>query len=95
MTAAQHQLDLAPHGQEDAAEVDRDEPVELVVGDLDDRLAGLLDAGVVDRDVEPPEALDHGRERGVDVLGARHVATQGEGLPAVRLDPSRGVGPPR
>ncbi|MDF2977597.1 MAG: hypothetical protein K0S40_2325 [Actinomycetospora sp.] len=94
MTAAQHQLDLAPHGQEDAAEVDRDEPVELVVGDLDDRLAGLLDAGVVDRDVEPPEALDHGRERGVDVLGARHVATQGEGLPAVRLDPSRGVGRP-
>jgi hypothetical protein len=46
------------HGDEHAAEVDRDQAIPFVVGDLVRRLDRLLDACVVEGDVEAAEALD-------------------------------------
>jgi hypothetical protein len=45
------------HAHEDAVEVDRHVAVPLVVGGLGGRLDRLLDARVVERDVQAAEAL--------------------------------------
>jgi hypothetical protein len=54
----EHELDLPLEGHEHAAEVDGDEAVELVFGDLVRGLDRLLDASVVEGDVEAAEPLN-------------------------------------
>jgi hypothetical protein len=86
-----HQLDLVLHGHERAAQVDRDEAVPFVVGDLVRRVDRLLDAGVVERDVQAPEPLNCRAQRRANVVGARDVAGHREHLAARRLDQPCGL----
>jgi hypothetical protein len=51
----EHERDLVFHAEEDATEVDVDDPVPLLLGDVGGRRDRLLDAGVVEGDVESPE----------------------------------------
>ena len=51
----QHQRDLVLHAQEHAAEVDGDDPVPFLLGDIGGRAGLLFGAGVVEGDVETPE----------------------------------------
>jgi hypothetical protein len=48
----EHQRDFVLHAQEHAAEVDGDDPVPLLLGDVGRRLRLLFGAGVVEGDVE-------------------------------------------
>jgi hypothetical protein len=71
----EHQLDLVLHGHERAAQVDRDQAVPFVVADLVNGLDRLLDAGVVEGDVQAAEPLDRGLQRRLELIAARHVAS--------------------
>jgi hypothetical protein len=82
----EHELDLVRHAQESAAEVDCHEAVPFVVADLGGRLDRLLDARVVEGDVEAVEPLHRGLQCRFDVLGARDGAGHGERLAAGLLD---------
>ncbi len=82
----EHELDLVLHAQESAAEVDCHEAVPLVVADLGGRLDRLLDARVVEGDVQATESLHRGVQCRFDVVGARDVAGHGERLAASLLD---------
>ena len=46
----------------------------------------LLDAGIVEREVEATERLDRSVQGGLHVLGPRHVAGDGESAPSGLLD---------
>src|SRR3954454_2529774 len=87
----EHELDLVLHGHERTAQVDRDEAVPLVVGDLVRRLDRLLDAGVVDRNVQAAEALDRRVQRRSNVVRARDIARRGKRLAARLLDQPGGL----
>ena len=65
-------------GVEDAFDVDGEEPVELVVGDVL-QLFVEHDPGVVDQDVEPAEVIEGGVEEGFDLLGIADVGLDGDG----------------
>src|SRR5262249_35087558 len=60
-------------------------PVELGLGDALDR-PEPVDAGVVHEDVKPPERPARLGEQPFHIGGLRHVALQGDGLPARRAD---------
>ena len=59
------------------AHVDRQHALEHVVGVVDDRGDVAEDAGVGERDVEPAEALDRGRDRSAHLRGVGHVGDGG------------------
>ena len=59
---------------EHAAQVDGEDSVPLFLGDSDRRSGLLFGPGVVEGDVEAPEAVKQCVQRGFHVLGARHVA---------------------
>nr|WP_244277195.1 hypothetical protein [Geodermatophilus obscurus] len=86
-----HQRDLVLHAQEHPGEVHVDDPVPLLGGQLGERGAGLLDAGVVERQVQPPEGLDRPVQRGSDVVLAGDVAGQRQRAAAVGLDQPGGL----
>jgi hypothetical protein len=50
----------------------------LLVGDVG-RVATLIDAGIIDQDIQSPKALHHGRHHGVDGFAIRDVGEMGEG----------------
>jgi hypothetical protein len=77
------------HAHEGAAQVDRRQAVALIVADLVGRLDRLLDAGVVEGDVQATQPLDAGAQRRLDVVGPRYVAGDGERLAANLLDQLR------
>jgi hypothetical protein len=88
----QHQRDLVLEAQEHAAQVDAEDPVPLGLGEVGQWLGVLLDAGVVERDVEVPERLDGLVECRLDLVGRGDVAAHGEGASAGLVDqPSRFV----
>ena len=59
----EQERDLVLHAQEDAREVDVDDPVPVVFGDVGGRCGAEFDAGVVERDVETAERVDPGQAR--------------------------------
>jgi hypothetical protein len=59
-----------------------DQAVPLVVGDLVCGLDRLLDAGVVEGNVQAAEALDRRGQRRLDLVAARHVARDSERMAA-------------
>jgi hypothetical protein len=87
--ALQHQRSLMLQAVKYAGQVRADEPVPLLLGDLDGLLDGLLDFRVVEGDVEPPEGLDGLSQRRLDALAAGDVAAQCQRPAAFLLD---GVG---
>ena len=62
------------HADEGAAQVDVENAVPFVQLDLGDRRRLVLDASVVEGDVEPAERLDSARHRRLDLLRLRYVA---------------------
>ena len=82
----EQQRDLVLQAQEHAFEVDGDDPVPFLFGDLGGRLGLLLGAGVVEGVVQAPEPLHCLGKRGLHVRAASHVAADGEGLAAEDLD---------
>ncbi len=81
------QRNLVLHAQEDAAEVDVDDPVPLLLVVLRGRSRlPRLDARVVEGEVQPPESLNGLGQGRLHVLGPRHVAPDGERPPALLLD---------
>jgi hypothetical protein len=81
----EHLADLMLHAQECAAEVHRDCRVEVLVGRLVKQLVNA-DAGVVVREVEPPETLDDTLDERLVVARARDVAGGELRSPAQLLD---------
>jgi hypothetical protein len=86
----EHELDLVLDGHERAPEVDGDQAVPLVVGDLVRGLDRLLDPGVVEGDVQAAEALDRRGQRVLDLLAARHITRDSERLSSRLLDQAGG-----
>jgi hypothetical protein len=82
----EHEFNLVLHAQEGAAEVDRHQAVPLFVGDLGGRPDRLLDARVVEGDIQAAEPLDRRVERRLDLVTARDVAGHGERPAAGLLD---------
>ena len=82
----EHQRDFVLHAQEHAAEVDADDPVPLLLGEIGRSRDRLFDAGVVEGEVEAPECLDRLVESSPHVVGPRHVAPDGERAPAEFFD---------
>src|SRR5437660_4996363 len=81
------QGDLILHAQEDAAEIDVEDPVPLLLVQFRGRCQFLLfDAGVVEGEVQPPEHLNGLFQGRPHVLGPRHVAPDGERPAALLLD---------
>jgi hypothetical protein len=75
-----HRPEFVLHAGPDAAQVDRVHPVEVLgrlVGGVGRR---GLDAGVVEREVEPTEAVDRAFDQGGDLLLVGHVAGDSERL---------------
>ena len=74
--------------EEHPAEVDRDQPVEVLERVVLERHAESRrrDADVVEQDVEPTELVDRGRDHGLDLLLVRDVGPDGDGGAARRLD---------
>ena len=66
--------------------VDREDAIELVLGDVLHRLAALRHPGVVDHDVEAAVALDRLRDESAGVVVARHVRVDEPGLAARPAD---------
>jgi hypothetical protein len=85
----QHQGDLVLHAEEDTAQVDVDDPVPLRFRDVGGWRDWLFDP-LVERVVEAAERLDRLVQRGLDVVGLRHVAPDGDRPPAVLVDHARG-----
>jgi hypothetical protein len=75
-------MPLVLQAEEDAAEVDDDDPVPFLLGDLGGRLGLLLGAGVVEGVVEASERLDGVVERCLHVVAPGHVAADGNRLAA-------------
>jgi hypothetical protein len=71
--------------QELAGEIDREHLVPLRQGQLVERCV-LLQAGVVDQDVDGAELLDHGAEHGAHLRLIRNVGAQGEGAHPLGAD---------
>ncbi|MNR25439.1 hypothetical protein D3C85_1425920 [compost metagenome] len=65
--------DEVPGRPVDALDVDRVDAVELVFGDLQDRLVAMGGAGVVDHDVHVAEGGQRGVPHGGHVVAPRHV----------------------
>jgi len=82
----EHQRDLIFQAQEHAPEVDGDDPVPFLFGDVGGRFWLLFGAGVVEGGVQAPESFHCLGERTLHVLAACHVAVDGEGLAAELLD---------
>ncbi|MHC2413494.1 hypothetical protein ACVJGC_006085 [Bradyrhizobium diazoefficiens] len=78
------------HAEEGAFQIDADDFVEFLFGDLEDvPVAG--DAGIVDHDVEPAELLHGGRNELVDVGALGDVADDGaQGIRPPKLGGRRG-----
>ncbi len=70
--------------QKDRFHVDRQQPVELVLLHLQHRPPDMAHAGVVDEDVDRPECIDRGLDRGIHVGALGDVAAHGDGLVADR-----------
>jgi hypothetical protein len=70
----QHLASGGAHAEEDAAQVDGDRTVEPLVCHLHERHRRVADAGVVDCDVDSPEALHCGGEERLDVCRLADVA---------------------
>ncbi len=85
----EHQRDLVLHAQEHAAEVDGDDPVPLLLRDIGHRRCRLFNTGVVEGGVQPPEGFDGLIQSRRHVLGARHVAPDGERPSASLFDHPR------
>jgi hypothetical protein len=76
---------------EGGRQVDRDHRVPLVLGELVDRIR-VLDARIVDQDVQAPEAARRGLDRVVNLLGLRHVgAVKGDLDPGLALEGRTGL----
>ena len=74
-------LDRGLRGEQEAEDVDVEHLVEVFFGDgLDGR--ELVDAGVVDEDVEAAEVLDGGVDDALGLGGLGDVAADGDGLAA-------------
>jgi hypothetical protein len=58
-----------PHG----LHVDRENAIDLLFGNVERRHVGVRDAGIVDHDVEPPEAVDGGFDHRAHVGSACDV----------------------
>jgi len=86
----EHQRDLVLHAQEDAPEVDVDDPVPflLVVVRGWSRLP-RLDARVIEGEVQPSESLARLLERGLHVVGLCDVAPDRQCAAAFLLDQAR------
>ena len=82
----EHQRDLIFQAQEHAPEVDGDDPVPFLFGDVGGRFWLLFGTGVVEGVVQAPESVHCLGERALHVLAAGHVAVDGEGLAAEVLD---------
>ena len=63
-------------------EVDRDDLVPFLLGDIGCRAGFLFRPGVVEGDVKTPERADRLVQCGLHVLGPGHVAADGKSLPA-------------
>ncbi len=71
--------DLVLHAQENAAEVDVDNAVPLLLLVLRGRnCLPRLDARVVEGEVQPPESLNGLVQRSLHLLGPRHIAPDGD-----------------
>jgi hypothetical protein len=87
--AGQHERDLVLHGDEHATEVDRHQAVPLRRRDRVGRLDRLLDARVVEGDIQAAEALDGRVERRPQLVVVGHVAGHRQRLAAGLLDQPR------
>ena len=85
---AEHHLDGLAHGVHGALDVDGEDLVPALVGDVADGLEAVHDAGVVDEDVELAALLHGVVDHAVVGLAARDVAHVGQNLArqAVCLD---------
>jgi hypothetical protein len=83
---AQHLRNLVLHAHERAAQVDVEDAVPLIEGDLVDESGLVLDAGIVEGAVDAIEPLDRFGDRCLDLIRLRHVAPDREHLPAIRFD---------
>ena len=86
----EHERDLMLHAQKDAAKVDVDDPVPLllvVVGGWSRLLR--LDARVVEGEVQPSESLARLLERGLHAVGLCDVAPDRQCAAALLLDQAR------
>ncbi|MNR04306.1 hypothetical protein D3C85_1202540 [compost metagenome] len=70
------------HAEEHALGVDREAEVQLVLVGVDEALQRREDTGVVDADVEAPEAGDRRLDQRLDLGLAGHVADRGDHLGA-------------
>ena len=74
----QHQRDLVFHAQEHAAEVNGDDPVPLLLGEISRCRHRLFGAGVVEGEIKTSESFDGPVQRTLHVLGVGHVAPDTE-----------------
>ena len=74
-------------GEHGALEVEREDLVEALLGDLGDAEPGDQRAGVVDEDVDRPELGRRALHERANVLGAPHVGRDGDRRAAGRHDP--------
>jgi hypothetical protein len=72
--------------EERALGVDRVEPVEVGLADVEQRLGDEFHAGGGDDDVQAAESFERRREQAVDVFGVGDVRLEGERGPAGLFD---------
>ncbi len=68
------------HPEPYAAQIDRDDAIELLLGDFGGEAALALDAGVIVDDVEPAEFLDGARHHRTRIFGIGNVGANRDGL---------------
>ena len=77
------------HAEEHTANVDVHQPVQIVSVMPRSGFTGSFDTGIVEGEVEPTEHFDSSLERGLYIIGARHVASDGESLASCLLNQLR------
>ena len=83
----EHERDLVFHAEEDAAEVDIDDPVPLLQVVVRNRgRIPWLNARVIEGEIQAPEGVDGLVQSCLHVLGSCHVAPDGKGSPALLLN---------
>ena len=76
-TGRDHPLGALLDADQGAEGIDVHDRVPVLLGDVE-QVQRLVEAGVVEQDVEPPRALEERVERGDDLVALAHVGRQGD-----------------
>jgi len=85
----EQQRNFILHTKKDAAKVDVQNAVPLLLFEFRYRCVSLFDACVVEGKIQPPERLHRLVQSRLDVFASRHIALDGERMPAFFLDKAR------